>query len=142
MYKVEIYTDGSADPNPGYAGYAAVLIARDESNRVVKEAVVSGNEAHATNNRMELMAAIAGLSALKSQSTVTVYSDSQYLVKTMTDGWRRSKNQELWQQLDELSERHTVTFEWVRGHNGNYYNEWAHREAEKQMQLARRTAKP
>ena len=99
----------------------------------VKE--LSGGEVHTTNNRMEMMAAVAALSALKRPCKVDLHSDSVYLVKGMTEwihNWKRKqwhrggklvKNLELWQQLDKLAQMHDVTWIWVRGHDGNYYNE-------------------
>ena len=78
-----------------------------------------------TNNRMELMAAIEGLRATRARRPVILRSDSQYLVKTMNDGWRRTKNVDLWKQLDDEVARHDVRFEWVRGHAGDARNEEA-----------------
>lgn len=128
---VTIYTDGACDPNPGPGGYAAVLMF--EGHR--KE--ISGGFRKTTNNRMEIMAVIAALRALKSPCEVTVHSDSQYLVRTMelgwakrwrARGWMRSRKEsavspDLWQALLDLCATHTVRFEWVRGHAGNKENE-------------------
>jgi len=126
---VVIYTDGGCEPNPGTGGWGAVLLC----GKHVKE--LSGGEVHTTNNRMEMMAAVAALSALKRPCKVDLHSDSVYLVKGMTEwihNWKRKqwhrggklvKNLELWQQLDKLAQMHDVTWIWVRGHDGNYYNE-------------------
>lgn len=126
---VVIYTDGGCEPNPGTGGWGAVLIYGKE----VRE--LSGGEANTTNNRMEMLAAIEALSALKRTCKVELHSDSVYLVKGMTEwihNWKRKqwhrggklvKNVELWQQLDELSKMHKITWRWVRGHDGNHYNE-------------------
>ena len=131
MKKVEIYTDGACRGNPGPGGWGVVLV----YGRVEKE--LSGGEELTTNNRMELLAAINGLSALREPCEVTLYSDSKYLVDAINlgwaaswreRGWRRSskeeaKNPDLWEALFALLDVHTVTFVWVRGHNGHDYNE-------------------
>ncbi len=130
MDDVTIYTDGAADPNPGFGGWAAIL---RYGNR---EKVLSGNEPHTTNNRMELQAAIAALAALKRPCRVTLYTDSDYLRRGITEwiekwaarGWRRSGNKpvpnaDLWQTLWDLARRHQIDWRWVRGHAGNPLNE-------------------
>jgi ribonuclease HI len=131
MPTVEIYTDGGCEPNPGVGGYGVVLL------HSMKRAEISGGFRKTTNNRMEIYAAIAGLESLKQPCKVTVYSDSQYLVKAMMEGWvtawkrkdwwrtnkERPENVDLWKRLDPLCERHRVEFRWVRGHAGNVENE-------------------
>ena len=126
---VTIYTDGGCDPNPGVGGWAAVLL----HGKVVKE--LSGGVTASTNNRMELTAAIRALEALKEPCKVEVYTDSQYVQRGITEwlpgwkrrGWRRRggaiKNLDLWQALDALRGKHEVKWRWVRGHDGNQYNE-------------------
>ena len=109
-----IYTDGSCLKNPGGpGGYAAVIFCEDE---LIEE--VSGGDAVTTNNRMELMAAVVGLRAVREPSLITLYSDSQYLIKTLTLGWKRMKNVDLWARLDQAAKPHRVSWQWVRGHNG------------------------
>ncbi len=127
--KVTIYTDGGADPNPGYGGWAAVLLYGEH------EKVLTGNEPNSTNNRMELQAAIQALSALKRPCTVDLYTDSQYLRRGITewiDGWaaknwrssgKAIQNVDLWQTLWPLTKKHTIAWHWVKGHAGNKYNE-------------------
>jgi ribonuclease HI len=113
-----IYTDGSCLKNPGGpGGYAAVIFREGE---VIEE--VSGGDAVTTNNRMELMAAVVGLRAVREPAVITLYSDSQYLIKTMPLGWKRLKNVDLWAQLDRAAQPHRVSWQWVRGHNGNAGN--------------------
>mgnify|MGYP001765935683 CR=1 FL=1 len=128
---VTLYTDGGALGNPGPGGYGAVLIYRGHRKEL------SGGFRLTTNNRMEIMGAIAGLRALKGRCTVTVYTDSQYLANAMTRGWAkrwrangwkrnrtdRALNPDLWQELLDLCDRHAVTFSWVRGHAGTAENE-------------------
>jgi len=128
---VTIYTDGACIGNPGPGGYGVVLLWNTHRREL------SGGYQLTTNNRMEMMAAIAGLEALKEPCQVTLYSDSQYLVDAMTkgwakrwqsNGWRRNakdlaKNPDLWERLLKLCQEHEVTFVWVRGHAGNPENE-------------------
>ena len=128
---VTIYTDGGSLGNPGPGGYGVVL----KYNGHRKE--LSGGFQRTTNNRMELLAAIKGLEALKEPCAVTLYSDSQYVVKGITLGWAerwrakgwmrnkkdKAKNVDLWSRLLERCEKHTVEFVWVRGHAGNPENE-------------------
>jgi ribonuclease HI len=110
-----IYTDGSCLKNPGGpGGYAAVIFREGE---IIEE--LSGGDVVTTNNRMELMAAVVGLRAVREPSAVTLYSDSQYLIKTLTLGWKRMKNVDLWARLDQAAKPHRVSWQWVRGHNGN-----------------------
>jgi ribonuclease HI len=129
--KVVIYTDGSALDNPGPGGYGVVL--RYKGHR--KE--LSGGFRLTTNNRMELLACIAGLKALKQACSVVLYSDSKYVVEGMAkgraarwqaNGWRladdsKVKNADLWRELVTLSGQHEVEFRWVRGHSGNRENQ-------------------
>jgi len=131
LKQVEIFTDGACLGNPGPGGYGVIL----KYDHHKKE--LSGGYRLTTNSRMELMAAIVGLSALKQPCRVTLFSDSQYLVKSIMDGhvnrweangWKRNKkepalNADLWRQLVELCRQHQVTFEWVRGHTGLPENE-------------------
>ena len=131
MKSVNIYTDGACKGNPGAGGWAAILEFEG------KEKSLCGGEKLTTNNRMELVAAIEGLNALKMPCNVTLYSDSQYLVNAINKGWlegwkkkgwRKADkslvlNDDLWKQLDALLNIHNVTFVWVRGHDGHAYNE-------------------
>ena len=129
MIHVDIYTDGACSGNPGPGGWAAIL----KKGEVEKE--LSGGEALTTNNRMELMGAIQALSALKTACEVDLYSDSRYLVDSVTKGWvyswrgtgwkRQGKavpNTDLWLRLLELLSIHSVNFIWVKGHASNEYN--------------------
>ncbi len=125
MKKITIYTDGACSGNPGPGGWAAVLLF--EGNK--KE--ISGGEKNTTNNIMELTAIIEGLKALKEECEVEVYSDSAYSVNAFNQGWiynwmkkgwkkadgSKVKNQELWQELYELTKKHKVTFNKVKGHS-------------------------
>ncbi|MEL6473985.1 MAG: ribonuclease HI [Pseudomonadota bacterium] len=138
---IDIWTDGACSGNPGPGGWGAVLKAGD------KERELFGGEPETTNNRMELMAAIEALNALKKPSTVTLHTDSTYVKDGLTKwihGWKRNgwktaakkpvKNKDLWQALDEACSRHEITWKWVKGHAGDEGNERADA-------LARRGAK-
>ena len=130
MAAVEIYTDGACRGNPGPGGWAA-LLRYGETEKLVK-----GSEAHTTNNRMELLAAIEGLEALLRPSMAILTTDSQYVRQGITQwivGWKRNgwrtaakkpvKNQDLWQRLDAALEPHEVEWHWVKGHSGHPENE-------------------
>lgn len=130
MKKVVLYTDGACSGNPGPGGYGAVLI----YGGVEKE--IFGGEKSTTNNKMEMMAVIKGLEALKEPCEVEVYSDSAYIVNAIEQGWIDSwkkngwrkadkkpvKNVDLWEKLLELMEKHSVTFNKVKGHADDEYN--------------------
>jgi len=129
---VHIWTDGACSGNPGPGGWGAILI----HGATQKE--LAGSEARTTNNRMEMMAAIAALEALKRPCAVTLHTDSRYVMDGITKwisgwkakGWKTAarepvKNVDLWQRLDAARARHEVTWRWVRGHDGNEMNERA-----------------
>ncbi|HHT9950315.1 TPA: ribonuclease HI [Legionella pneumophila] len=128
--KVEIYTDGACKGNPGPGGWGVLLRYNG------REKTLHGGEAQTTNNRMELMAAIKGLEALKRPCEVDLYTDSQYLQQGMKEwikiwkrnGWRNSKkelvkNAELWKSLDNLASIHNIHWHWVKGHSGHLEND-------------------
>ena len=130
--KVEIWTDGGCKGNPGPGGWGAILKYGDK----VKE--LKGGEAHTTNNRMELMAAISALESLKRPCEIILHTDSQYVRQGVTgwiqnwkrNGWRTAdkkpvKNEELWRRLDDARAPHTIDWRWVKGHAGNPMNERA-----------------
>ena len=130
MKKVCIYTDGACSGNPGPGGWAAILTYGEN------ERELSGGESATTNNRMELMAVISALTALKESCEVELWTDSQYIARAINEGWlagwkrrgwRRKegelKNPELWQRLDALLGEHKVTVNWLRGHDGQEQNE-------------------
>jgi ribonuclease HI len=126
---IEIYTDGSSRGNPGAGGYGVVLISKE--HQVRKE--LSAGYRITTNNRMELLAVIVGLEALKIfPSQVLIYSDSQYVVNAVEKNWligwektnfKNKKNPDLWKRFLEVYRKHKVRFQWVRGHAGNPMNE-------------------
>jgi ribonuclease HI len=141
---VEIFTDGACSGNPGPGGWGAILRYKG------RERELSGAENPTTNNRMEMMAAIAALEALTRPSEVRLYTDSQYLRDGVTRwlpqwkarGWRTAdkkpvKNVDLWQRLETAMERHTVEFHWVRGHAGHPENERADELARSAITAAR-----
>ena len=130
--RVNIYPDGACRGNPGPGGWGVLLQFKD------KEKTLWGGEAETTNNRMELMAAIKGLEALSRPCRVDLCTDSQYVMKGMTEwlpawkrrGWKTAannpvKNEDLWKRLDRAVKRHDVSWHWVKGHNGHPGNERA-----------------
>ncbi len=130
MKHVTIHTDGGCEPNPGPGGWAAVL----EMDGYVRE--LSGGSPATTNNRMEMRAAIEALRSLPERSKVELFTDSQYLRKGVCEwlkgwkarGWKTAakepvKNQDLWQQLDQLVAEHTISWRWLKGHAGHKFNE-------------------
>ena len=132
MKHVEIFTDGACSGNPGPGGWGAIL----RHGTTVKE--MSGGEAETTNNRMELLAAITALNALKSACEVDLHTDSKYVMDGISKwifGWKKNgwktadkkpvKNAELWQALDQANQRHKVKWHWVKGHAGHPENERA-----------------
>lgn len=145
MKNVTLYTDGACSGNPGPGGFCAILVYKGH------EKCISGGEKETTNNRMELMAVIHGLEALKESCEVDIVSDSKYVVDAIEkewlhswqkNGWRKADkkpvlNVDLWQELCVLLEKHTVSFTWIRGHDGHPYNERCDKiaveESKKQM---------
>ena len=134
---ISIFTDGACSGNPGPGGWGALLQAR-EGEAVSRERELSGGERLTTNNRMELMAAIAALEALERPSAITIVTDSAYVKGGLTGwihGWKRNgwrtadkkpvKNEDLWRRLDAAAQAHQVTWEWVKGHAGHPENERA-----------------
>lgn len=132
LKKVDLYTDGACSGNPGPGGWAAILIYKGT------ERELAGGEPETTNNRMELTAVVEGLRALKEPCSVTIYSDSKYVVDALQKGWAKSwrsknwrradgkpaLNEDLWAQLLELLESgHSARYIWVKGHDGNELNE-------------------
>ena len=131
------YTDGACSGNPGPGGWGVLLIAR-ERGEIVRTRELSGGEAETTNNRMELLAAIAALEALTRASSITIVTDSAYVkngVSQWIHGWKKNgwktaerkpvKNVDLWQRLDTAQARHRVAWEWIKGHAGHPENERA-----------------
>ena len=147
MPKLYAYTDGACSGNPGPGGWGVLLLAKD-GDTVIRSRELSGGEADTTNNRMELLAAINALNALERPSSITVITDSVYVKDGITKwifgwksrGWKTAtkkpvKNEDLWKCLDVATQRHSVTWEWIKGHAG-------HEENEKADKLARTGMEP
>jgi len=130
--KVEMYTDGACRGNPGPGGWGALLRFQQTEKKL------KGFESETTNNRMELLAVIKGLTALKRPCKINLYSDSKYVLHGITqwmqnwksNGWKTAakkpvKNVDLWKQLDEVRQQHNIQWHWVKGHAGNPGNEMA-----------------
>ena len=135
---IKIYTDGSCIGNPGSGGWAAVIL------NGKKEKIISGNKNNATNNQMELLAAIKSLSNFNKKKSFKIFTDSNYVKDGITkwirnwekNNWKTSskkpvKNQELWKKLDKLVKFHDVKWEWIKGHSTNIYNNLADELARK-----------
>ena len=131
--KYIIYTDGACSGNPGPGGWGAVIFNQDNNQNDI-----SGKVKNTTNNRMELMAPIMALKKIKSNSDITIYTDSNYVKNGITvwikkwekNGWKNSnkksvKNKDLWSKLNELCQKNKVTWKWVKGHSNNEYNNLA-----------------
>ncbi len=127
MDEIKIYTDGAARGNPGPGGYGAILFYKDHKKELSKGYRLT------TNNRMELMAVIAALEAMKkNDQEILIYSDSSYVVKACEEGWLNNwiktdfkggkKNKDLWLRYYDLSQKHKIKFHWVKGHHTNIYN--------------------
>ncbi|CAL7959878.1 Ribonuclease H [Alphaproteobacteria bacterium] len=126
---IKIYCDGACSNNPGVGGWGAVLLWKSEVKRIY------GYDKYTTNNRMEIVAAIEALKAVKKRVRVAIYTDSMYLKNGITSwiaAWKvnrwkngKIKNIDLWKKLDELVEKYEVEWHWVKGHDGNMYNELA-----------------
>ena len=125
---IKIYTDGACKGNPGPGGWGALIIDGDTKNEIY------GGESNTTNNRMEIMAVIMALKAIKNKDQITVFTDSTYVQKGINDwkinGWRTSnrkdvKNKDLWVQLDSLSSQISINWIWVKGHSGHPENDRA-----------------
>jgi ribonuclease HI len=127
---IEIFTDGACSGNPGPGGWGAILRYRD------KEKEISGFRNNTTNNQMEMTAVIEALKMVKEPCRITIHTDSQYIKNGITqwiknwkrNGWKTAdklpvKNRELWEAIDELSQKHDIKWEWVRGHAGHPENE-------------------
>nr|MCE3238530.1 rnhA [Gammaproteobacteria bacterium] len=148
MKQISIFTDGACRGNPGPGGWGALLRYPDHEERI------SGGEFNTTNNRMELMAAIKALAEVKEFFHINLYTDSQYVQKGITEwlpGWKKRhwkksdnqpvKNVDLWQELDRQTQRHHVSWHWVKGHNGHIENELADKLANQAIDQLKNTAR-
>lgn len=137
--KVTVYTDGSCQPNPGPGGWAAIIV------EAGKETILKGHEAHTTNNRMEMIAALEALRTIDRSKKVSIYTDSQYLrngVEVWLRNWKAKNwkrkggalaNVDLWKSLAEEIDQRKITWHWLKGHNGHPYNERADRLAQQML---------
>ena len=136
---IKIYTDGACSGNPGVGGWGTVII-----NKNGKKAELYGGKNQTTNNQMELMATIKALEYFKTKQDITIYTDSKYvkdgisswIYKWKINGWKTAnkkpvKNKELWIRLDKQIRRHNISWQWIKGHAGNKYNELADELAKK-----------
>ena len=146
MPKLYAYTDGACSGNPGPGGWGVLMYAKD-GETVLKSRDLSGGAADTTNNKMELTAAIMALETLERPSEITIVTDSSYVkdgITTWIHGWKKNgwktaakkpvKNEELWKRLDAATTRHTVAWEWIKGHAGHAENERADELAREGME--------
>lgn len=133
---IQVFTDGSCKGNPGPGGWAAILIKNG------KEKIIKGNCADTTNNRMEMIGVIEALRFIHEnhlqQDEIKLFTDSNLIVQTINQGWKRKANQDLWEEMDELIEELSIQFEWVKGHHKNKYNNECDRIAFSEAQKAAR----
>ena len=128
---IVIHTDGACKGNPGPGGWGTVIEQNGDQQKL------SGSEPQTTNNRMEMTAVIKGLEAVDPSAKVLISSDSTYVINTMTKGWKRKVNHDLWDQLDRLVKNRDISWRWVRGHNGDRGNELADALATKEAGTAK-----
>ena len=114
-----LYTDGSCIGNPGPGGWASIIIINDVKT------TLSGSDEETTNNKMEITAIIKGLEQFPENSSVKIFTDSEYVINTMTKNWKRNTNLDLWNCLDSLVKNRTIEWNWVKGHSGNKLNDEA-----------------
>lgn len=133
---IDIYVDGACQGNPGPGGWAAIIVDGDRRREL------KGREESTTNNRMEILAAIKGLEQTPKGSHVAIHSDSEYLVRTMTQNWKRRANLDLWHRLDDLAGERRVDWVWIKGHAGHFENERANRLANEMAGIAEEAPSP
>ena len=137
MKQIEIYTDGSCKGNPGPGGWSAIFL----KNPKAVFQILKGRTDHTTNNRMEMTAIIEALRFITHQkftnSQITLYSDSNLIIQTLLQGWKRKANLDLWEELDELNEGLDIQYTWVKGHAKNHWNNECDKIAQKEADLAR-----
>lgn len=132
MKKIEnlkVYTDGACEPNPGVGGYCAVIF---NTGDITPSIIIKGGEKRTTNNRMEIMGILETLRFFKDPVNITFFSDSQYVCNSINlwlEKWKRrgeiKANMDLWNEIWEFKKKHRFSATWIKGHNGNFYNEYA-----------------
>ncbi len=141
--KIEIYTDGSCKGNPGPGGWAAILL-EEGAKKPFK--ILKGREQSTTNNRMEMMAVIEALHFLQQQHLqnhdITLYSDSNLVIQTLLQGWKKKANRDLWEELDGLNEEFDINYSWIKGHAKNKWNNECDKIAQKEAASVGVTSAP
>jgi len=139
MKHIEIYTDGSCKGNPGPGGWAAIFLQK-KSEKPFE--ILKGRAFQTTNNRMEMTAVIEALRYINHQqlhdAEIILYSDSNLVIQTLLQGWKRKANKDLWEELDELNEGLDIDYQWVKGHAKNHWNNECDKIAQKEADLARK----
>lgn len=161
MKQIEIYTDGSCRGNPGPGGWAAIFLEKNTATHVHVSShaskhehakkqkllkILKGSAADTTNNRMEMTAVIEALRYIDEHNLhaaeITLYSDSNLVIQTLLQGWKRKANLDLWEELDELGEELDVTYVWIKGHAKNYWNNECDKVAQNESLHAQKKASP
>jgi len=147
MKHIEIYTDGSCRGNPGPGGWAAIFLEKkSHSSMQTPFKILKGHDPDTTNNRMEMTAVIEALRYIddeKLQSAeITLYSDSNLVIQTLLQGWKRKANLDLWEELDELGEELDVNYVWIKGHAKNHWNNECDKVAQKESLHAQKKGHP
>lgn len=141
MKQIEIFTDGSCKGNPGPGGWAAIFLEK-KSQKSFK--ILKGHATETTNNRMEMTAVIEALRYIDHEklhtAQIALYSDSNLVIQTLLQGWKRKANLDLWEELDELNEELDIDYQWVKGHAKNHWNNECDKVAQKEAEVAQKTA--
>lgn len=137
LNELELYTDGSCKGNPGNGGWAVIILEKGNPKPIEK---LKGGDSATTNNRMEMIAVIEGLRFIHENHLqnrkLSLFSDSNLIIKTLTEGWKRKANLDLWEELDALNEEIEVEYVWVKGHSDNKWNNEADKIAQMQADIA------
>ena len=145
MKQIEIYTDGSCKGNPGPGGWCAIFLEKNKntSTRIVQTPfkILKGKHDDTTNNRMEMTAVIEALRFIAHQklssAQITLFSDSNLIIQTLLQGWKRKANLDLWEELDEFNQAVAVEYVWIKGHAKNYWNNECDKIAQKEADSAK-----
>jgi len=141
MKQIEIYTDGSCKGNPGPGGWGAIFL---EKNSKTPFKILKGHALDTTNNRMEMTGVIEALRFIDKEklhtSQCTLYSDSNLIIQTLLQGWKRKANLDLWEELDDLNEELDIQYTWVKGHAKNHWNNECDKVAQKESLIAYKAA--
>ena len=143
MKQIEIYTDGSCKGNPGPGGWCAIFLEKKSTEKKLQIpfAILKGHTDHTTNNRMEMTAVIAALHYIHQKklalAQITLFSDSNLIIQTLLQGWKKKANLDLWEELDQLNQQLDVEYVWIKGHAKNHWNNECDKIAQKEADSAK-----